>query len=373
VLLALYDRCDFLNGDFDPKEAALKCARESLMQKVGSNRSIMFAVAALWCSAWSFAFAQSNGPIASFSAPGRVEGAKDIMSIGTAASGVVAEVLVHNGERVHAGQLLVRIQCGAVEKELEARKSNLGEAEAVLARVLHGNRQEEIGIGVANVGLAEARAEEAAILLRRNLALVEGAISKAQIDQSKRDARITAAQLDENRAKLALLKAGSRQEDILQAQHARDAAKSLVDEAAERLSYCAVRAPSEGIVLQTLATPGQFISSAVPTTLLSLVDDSVRRVRAEVDERDLSKICVPQRAIIRAEGMPTVEMAGVSESMSAMMIPRSLSTEDRSQNSGRDVREVMLSLSGDASIFPIGLRVMVSFAACPAGQVTPAK
>jgi HlyD family secretion protein len=344
-----------------------------MMQKVSSNRSMMLAFAALWCGVWSFAFAQSNAPSASFSAPGRVEGAKDIMSVGTAASGVIAEVFVHNGERVHAGQLLVRVHCEAVEKELEARKSNLGEAEAVLARVLHGNRQEEIDIGVANVGLAEARAEEAAMLLRRNLALLEGAISKAQIDQSKRDVRITAAQLEENRAKLALLRAGSRQEDILQAQHARDAAKSLVEEAAERLNYCSVLAPSDGIVLQTLVTPGQFVSSAIPTALLRLVDDSVRRVRAEVDEQDLSKICVPQRAIVRPEGMLSVEVAAVSESMSAMITPRSLFTEDRLTNSGRDVREVMLSLSGDASIFPIGLRVMVSFAACPAAQVTPAR
>jgi len=342
------------------------------MQNVSSKTPVVL-LAALWCGVSSFALAQSGVPAVSLSAPGRVEGAKDTMSVGTAATGVVAEVLVHNAERVHAGQLLVRVQCDALEKELEARKSNLGEAEAVLARVVHGNRQEEIDIGAANVGLAEARAEEAAILLRRNLALVEGAISKAQIDQAKRDARITAAQLDENRAKLALLRAGSRQEDILQAQHARDAAKSLVEETAERLNYCFVRAPGDGIVLQTLVTPGQFISSAIPTTLLKLVDDSARRVRAEVDERDLSKICVPQRAIVRAEGMPAVEIAAVSESMSAMMVPRGLFSEDRATNGGRDVREVILTLSGDASIFPIGLRVMVGFAACSAAQVTPAK
>jgi HlyD family secretion protein len=342
------------------------------MQKVGSKRSAIFSLAALWCSVPCFASAQSAAP-STFSAPGRVEGAKDMMSVGTAATGAVAEVLVHNGERVHAGQLLVRIQCEVIEKELEARKAKLGKAEAALARVLHGNRQEEIDIGVANVGLAEARAEEAANRLRRNLALVEGAISKVQIDQAKRDTRITAAQLDENRAKLALLRAGSRQEDILEAQQARDAARSLLEESAERLNYCLVRAPSDGIVLQTLATPGQFISSTIPTTLLRMVDDSVRRVRAEVDERDLSKICVPQRAIIRAEGLPGVEMVAVSESMSAIMSPRTLFIEDRSTNNRRDVREVVLSLSGDASIFPIGLRVMVSFAACSVTQVAPAK
>jgi len=257
--------------------------------------------------------------------------------------------------------------------ELDARKSNLGVAEAVLTRVLHGNRPEEIDIGVANVGLAEARSEEAAMVLRRDLSLVEGAISKAQLDQVRRDARITAAQLDENRARLALLWAGSRPKDILQAEHTRDVAKALVEESAERLNYCLVGAPTDGIILRTFVTPDEFVSSTIPMTLLSMIDDSTRRVRAEVDERDISKVCLPQRTPIKAEGMPSVEVAAVSESMSAMMSPRNLFTEDRSTNSGGDVREVMLSLSAGASKFPIGLRVTVSFEGCPAVQVAPAK
>src|SRR5262249_49739198 len=206
-----------------------------------------------------------------------------VMLIGTAATGTVAQLLVHEGERVESGQLLVRIECAHVHRELDARTFDLAAAEAALARVTNGPRPEEIAIGVANVGLAEARAEEANAFLGR-LSLSEGnTLTEAQLDQSRRDARVAAAQLDEVRTRLAWLQAGSRREDILEAQSISNAARARVEEVTARLGYCSVRAPSAGVVLSTHITSGQFVSAAVPMTLLTLVDDSKRRVRAEVD------------------------------------------------------------------------------------------
>ncbi len=203
-----------------------------------TEKLVLFSLAVVSCGACQLG---SAAPEAfKLVAAGRVEGAGDVMAIGTAATGVIAELDVREGERVGANQLLVRVQCASIEKELEARKSSLAAAEAVLARVVQGNRQEEIDVGVADVGLAEAKWEEAGIALRRALALTEGVtITKAQVDQAKRDARITAAQRDEARARLALLRAGSRHEDILQAQHTRDAHPSfaVIHQSDERHRY----------------------------------------------------------------------------------------------------------------------------------------
>jgi multidrug efflux pump subunit AcrA (membrane-fusion protein) len=90
------------------------------------------------------------------------------------------------------------------------------------------------------------------------------------------------AMLDEVRAKLALLKAGSREEDITETQSRRDAAKGRVEEATARLGYCSVDAPISGIVLTTNVSLGQLVSTMVPVTLLTMVDDSTRWVRAFV-------------------------------------------------------------------------------------------
>ena len=45
--------------------------------------------------------AAAQGP--RLTAPGRIQNPTGIMAIGTAASGVVKDVLVHEGSRVHAG------------------------------------------------------------------------------------------------------------------------------------------------------------------------------------------------------------------------------------------------------------------------------
>src|SRR5438552_12531371 len=95
------------------------------------------------------------------SAPGRIEGGGDLLSLCTSATGTIAELRIKAGDHVQAGQHLVRIECGGIEREVEARKLDLAAAEAVLSRTLHGPRAEEITFGMANVNLAEARAQEA--------------------------------------------------------------------------------------------------------------------------------------------------------------------------------------------------------------------
>ena len=321
--------------------------------------ALLIAAACAACNATA-----QIGDKAVVTAPGRLE-AGGTMPIGTAVSGVIAEVLVHEGDRVAAGQALVRISCETLEKELEARKSFLASAEAALERTINGPRPEEIGIGIANVGLAEARAEEAGITLHRATSLVEGVtISKAQVDQAKRDARMAAALLEEARARLALLKAGSRPEDIADSRARRDMAQAQRDQAAATLDYCAVRAPSAGVVLTVPAAPGQFISTAIPATLVTMVDDRTRRVHAEVDERDVGKVCLGQHAVVTADAFPGSEVAAVSERLGGELARRSLRAT-AVEREGDAVRSVTLALEGGAPNWPLGLRVLVKFAACP--------
>jgi multidrug resistance efflux pump len=319
---------------------------------------MLLTVAAVWWGSSSVGMGQSTDAL------GRVEGASDVLSLGTAATGTIAEVLVTVGDRVKAGQHLVRIDCSNIEHELQARKSDLSAAEAAFLRVLHGPRPEEISIGVANVNLADARSQEADKSFQRTQQLHEGfTVTRVQIDQAERDRRIAAALLDEVRAKLALLKAGSREEDISEGRSRRDAAKERVDEAAARLSYCTVNAPIDGIVVSANVAPGQLVSSTVPVTLITVVDDSRRRVRAYVDERDTSKLCLHQRARIAADGLPGIQSDAMVESIGLTVGENPLAN-----NSSRQFRQVMLSVPDNQQQIAIGLRVLAQFLPCPAGQ-----
>ena len=110
--------------------------------------------------------------------------------------------------------------------------------------------------------------------LARARALTEGVtVTRAQILQVQRDARVSAAQLNDARQRLALLHAGSRQEDIDEAKARRDEAAADLEQAQARLAQCAVVAPVAGVA-EILVSPGQFVSEYAPTPLVKLTPDA---------------------------------------------------------------------------------------------------
>jgi HlyD family secretion protein len=235
---------------------------------------------------------------------GRIDGRGEILSLGASTTGTISKVLVKAGDHVQAGQTLLQVECRDLESEVSARQSDLAASDAVLARVTHGSRPEEIAIGEANVNLALARLHEAQKEFDRAQALHEGVtITRVQIDQAERDARMATAMLEEVRAKLVLLKVGSREEDIAEAQ-------SRLDAAMMRLSYCTVEAPISGVVLSTRVTSGQLISLMAPVSLITMVDDSVLRATAFVAGPDISRVCRGEQALISADGVPADQSEG---------------------------------------------------------------
>jgi len=298
-------------------------------------------------------------PNGSVSAMGRIEGGSDVLSLGTSATGTIAQLLVKAGDHVEAGQHLLRVDCRAIEAEKAARESDLAASEAAFARVTNGSRPEEIAIGEANVNLAEARLREARKQYDRAQSLHEGVtITRVQIDQAERDAHMAEAMLEEVRSKLTLLKVGSREEDIAEAHSRRDAAKSRLEEAAARLAYCTVDAPIGGVILSTRVSPGQLVSSMAPATLITMVDDRKRRARAFVGERDVSKICLGEQVHIAPDGSPGTHIEGVVDSIGPGV------SESPYEPGQQLFREVILSISEGAPPTAIGLRVSLQFSGC---------
>jgi multidrug resistance efflux pump len=197
-----------------------------------------------------------------------------VLQIGTAATATIKRVVVAPGTRVQPGQLLVTLDCRPLEAELQLRKSQHSAAEAVLNRVRNGARLEELQAASAAVASAAARAEDAHKALERIKGLRQGVtVTQARADEVQNEARASAGQLDEARARLALLRAGSREEDIAEAQAQREAATAQVEQIKARLDQCSVVAPVHGRIVETLVTPGQFVSSAVPTALVTMVEE----------------------------------------------------------------------------------------------------
>jgi len=298
----------------------------------------------------------------SFTAPGRVEAESGTMSIGSAASGTVKEVLVREWSHVRAGDLLLTLDCRPLEAQVQAQSAQLSAAEAVFDRVRNGPRPDEIVVGEAAVGYSNARADEAQKAFERTLALQEGVtITTARKLEVQRDARVTAAHLAEARAKLALLRAGSRREDVMEAEARKNAAAAEVEAVRARLEQCSIRAPVNGTVTSVLVNAGQFLSLAVPAPLLQMVPDGVLKVRAEIDPRDLARVCANQAATVTTEAFPNASIRAEVESISPVLSPRTIVVS----GAGKDVEAVILKMEPAAPRLPIGTPVTVRFSPCP--------
>jgi multidrug resistance efflux pump len=316
----------------------------------------------------SVALPSSSFAQAAFTAPGRIEGAGPPLSIGSAAGGIVAGVLVQEGERVRAGQVLVKLECHPLEAEVQARVAHLAAAQATYARFRDGPRPDEIAVGEAVVGYSQARADEAKKTLQRAETLQEGVtVTTAHLLEVQRDARIAAAQLEEARSRLNLLRAGSREEDIRSAKGLRDAAAADLDTTKARLAQCSIAAPANGTVLDVDISAGQFLSLAVPQPLLHIAPEGPERVRAEVGLRDYARLCVGQRASIAAETAPSASVDAQVSSISPVITTRSKITAaaGSAANEAENVVAVVLTLASGAPALPVGLPVTVRFAACP--------
>ena len=303
-----------------------------------------------------------------FTAPGRVEGAGRPLSIGSAAGGIVADVLVHEGDRVRAGQPLVRLDCRPLDAEVQARAAHVAAAQATYDRFRNGPRPDEIAVGEAVVGYSQARAEEAKKTLQRSETLQEGVtVTTAHLLEVQRDARIAAAQLEEARSRLNLLRAGSREEDIRDAKALRDAAAADLDATRARLAQCSIAAPASGTVLDVDVNPGQFLSLAVPQPLVHIVPEGPARVRAEVALHDFAHVCTGQRATIAAETAAGTAMNAQVSSISPAVTTRGTPDAAGAAAAGEadSVVAVVLTLDQGAPALPIGLPVTVRFAACP--------
>ncbi len=305
------------------------------------------------------------GQTSNLRAFGRVEGAAPTMTIGVAVSGIVHNLLVHEGDRVHAAQILVQLDCRQIEADVQVREARLAAAQATFDRYRNGSRPDEISVGEAAVRYAQARADEAEKALGRAEAMQEGvAVTTARVLEVRRDARIAAAQLEEAQAKLSLLRAGSREEEIRHAEALRNAAIADLDTGRARLDQCTIRAPVDGVVLDVLTNPGQFLSFAVPQPLLHIVPDGPLHVRAEVNLRDLAQVCMSQTAVVTADGFPNGRLHADVTSISPMVSQRTI-VAGVPQAEDSQVVAVTLQMERASPSLPIGSVVAVRFDPCP--------
>ena len=106
------------------------------------------------------------------------------------------------------------------------------------------------------------------------------------------------------------------------------------------------------------------MSLAVPAPLLQLAPNAKVQVRAEIDPRNLQRVCLAQPTSVTVDAFPNLVVHAQVELINPVISNRTLFL---SGNEGRspDVARILLGLENGGTSLPAGLPVTVLFDACP--------
>ena len=216
------------------------------------------------------------------------------------ASGKVAEIFKQAGDRVRAGDILIRLQPDDEQRSVDRAKLDLSVAEA---------RLEEAKLSLAQSKSADLPSAEARLVQQEQAARM----SKFQLDKVKalpeeqryaeemlqretthlrQLAQVKAARADVEKVTLAIHRL---EQGVIQAQAAYDSASTNLQDAEKRLRETDIVAKVDGIVAAINTQVGEVIQGGKTTftggtVLAVLLDLDKLIVKAELDESDIGRV-----------------------------------------------------------------------------------
>jgi len=218
----------------------------------------------------------------------------------------IAEVLVQEGAKVRRGEILARLDTSRLKPLAAAAVAEVQAQQAVVDRLHHGSRPQEIEQARANVASARADQVNARQQWTRMSALTTltagRAISEQDLEGAKAAMDSAQAHLEVAEKALDLELVGPRKEDIAQAEAQLHANQSQLELLHRQLADCELVAPIDGVVRSRLLEPGEMVSPQRPVLNLAIMDP--KWVRAYVSETDLGRIHMGMKASISTDSFP---------------------------------------------------------------------
>lgn len=227
-------------------------------------------------------------------APGWIEPDPYAFTVPALAEGVIREVLIVEGQRVEAGEVLARMIDEDAALALRRAQAEVEEREADVIRA------------TADHAAAIARTDELRDDLNRKKPLVEsGAIGAAELTQLELRVRAAERGIAAADGMLAQSRAAERR------------ARVMLDEAALMLARMEIRSPISGIVMQRMVEPGVRISmgsgnaEGMTAAVARLYDPSKIQSRVDVPISDAAKVAVGDDAEVMTEALPDMVFKGI--------------------------------------------------------------
>lgn len=254
---------------------------------------------------------------------GVVEPAGEAIALALPLGGVVSGLRVKPGDRVRAGDLLLTLDSREAEGELTLRQT----AETSARRLLE---------------TATAEQRETAALLEMYRAL-QGSPALVPEELLRRQSALEQAQTK-----------------IAASQAAIDEASAAAALARTRLSRLSLRAPTDGLVLQVRARPGEWVQpGAAGTVPVTMARQAPLQVRVDIDEADVGRLVDGADATVVARGQSAATVQARFVRAEPLLTPkRSLSNASDERVDTR-VLQLLFELPPTATSLRVGQQVDV--------------
>lgn len=212
-------------------------------------------------------------PEAFASGNGRIEATE--VNIATKQGGRLKEVIAREGDDVHAGQVVARMDTAALEASLHQAEAQIRQARhsQVAAAAGVAQRQNETSASKALIDQRESQLTLAEKDMQRTQQLIDkGFVSPQKLDVDKNNRQSAAAATSAARSQLmeAQSAVNAARAGVMQAQSAVDAATAGAEKIQEDIRDATLVSPIDGRVLYRLAEPGEVLG--VGGNVLTLLD-----------------------------------------------------------------------------------------------------
>lgn len=301
-------------------------------------------------------------------AAGRVEPVSEEMRLGFDIPGKILEVYVEEGDLVKKGQPMARLVDDDIKARLAQAKANEAARKATLDKVLAGARPMERTEAAAALREAESVLSNARRENERRVKLVaSGVISREEADRAEREYLVALQRVNQLRERFHLVDDPAREEDIRNAQALYAQAQGQVAEAQAYADKALVRSPIDGVLLRKHRRAGEMVSTNFDTPVVTVGDVSTLRVRADVDEKDVARIEVGQRAYAMADAYGDKRFNGKVIRIAKMLGRKNIRTDDPAERLDTKVLETLIEFEPGTSI-PVGMRMDVFILLDSAGK-----
>jgi len=230
--------------------------------------------------------------------------------VGSRISGKVERLFSNIGDVLKKGQPIAELEKADLEATVAERQAEcrLADAKLVAIEVLAPREIEKAEADVAQYEATAALAKKA--FDRESQLTTQGFSAQEVRDQCQERLAVSEANLLASRKGLELAKSRYA-EDARQARADAERAKAALDNAQVQRSYATIVAPIAGVIASVSTQEGETVAAGLNApTFVTIINLDRLQVDAFVDEVDIGKVHVGQRAAFSVDAFPGKEFEG---------------------------------------------------------------